>query len=102
LRPIAYPGIERIDFASDENITGLFGSIAAEVDDLVIADSSIITDYSDPVRQRRYWEVRGFARMSCGGTHPRTIGEVGRITLKRRNIGKGKERIEIALIGEPF
>jgi hypothetical protein len=27
-------------------------------------------------------------------------GEVGAVTLKRRNIGKGKERIEIALAGE--
>jgi Ser-tRNA(Ala) deacylase AlaX len=43
----------------------------------------------------RYWEVPGFARIPCGGTHLKRTGEVGNIMLKRKNIGKGKERIEV-------
>jgi len=35
--------------------------------------------------------------MACGGTHPRTTSEIGSIKLKRKNTGKGKERIEIWL-----
>ncbi len=31
---------------------------------------------------------------TIGGSHLKKTGEVGKITLKRRNIGKGKERIE--------
>jgi Ser-tRNA(Ala) deacylase AlaX len=30
-----------------------------------------------------------------GGTHLRKTGEIGEIELKRKNVGKGKERIEI-------
>jgi alanyl-tRNA synthetase len=33
----------------------------------------------------------------CGGTHIKKTGEIGAIALKRNNIGKGKERIEILL-----
>jgi Ser-tRNA(Ala) deacylase AlaX len=36
--------------------------------------------------------------MACGGTHPRSTAEVGALRLKRKNIGKGKERIEISLL----
>jgi alanyl-tRNA synthetase len=45
--------------------------------------------------ERRYWDVPGFARVACAGTHPRTTGEVGAIVLTRKNPGKGLERIEI-------
>ena len=47
--------------------------------------------------ERRYWKIREFARVPCGGTHLRRTGEVGALALKRKNIGKGKERIEITL-----
>ncbi|WP_346778797.1 alanine-tRNA synthetase second additional domain-containing protein [Burkholderia sp. Ac-20344] len=47
--------------------------------------------------QRRFWTVDGFATMACGGTHPASTGEIGMLTLKRRNTGKGKERIEVRL-----
>jgi Ser-tRNA(Ala) deacylase AlaX len=33
----------------------------------------------------------------CGGTHLRNTSEVGAVALRRDNIGKGKERIEIRL-----
>ncbi|HOG04600.1 MAG TPA: alanyl-tRNA editing protein, partial [Accumulibacter sp.] len=38
-----------------------------------------------------------FARVPCGGTHVRRTGEIGSIRLKRNNIGRGKERVEILL-----
>lgn len=37
--------------------------------------------------------------MGCGGTHPRRTGEIGGIALKRKNQGKGVERVEIILPG---
>ncbi|HLT78007.1 MAG TPA: hypothetical protein VKZ87_11510 [Ferrovibrio sp.] len=43
--------------------------------------------------------MRDFAAVPCGGTHLRRTGEIGAIRLKRVNIGKGKERVEIALAG---
>jgi len=47
----------------------------------------------------RYWEIENFSKVACGGTHIKKTGEIGQITLKRNNIGKGKERIEIVLRG---
>lgn len=91
------PGKARVDFALDGNIAELFPRIESAVRDLVCADLPIITAFSDEATQRRYWEVRGFARMPCGGTHPRATSEVGALKLRRRNTGRGKERIEITL-----
>jgi alanyl-tRNA synthetase len=66
--------------------------------EIVSADPSIRRKFSDRKTEQRYWEVEGFTRVSCGGTHPRRTGEVGQIALRRNNIGKGKERIEITLV----
>jgi alanyl-tRNA synthetase len=88
----------RIDFARDSNIAELFPAIEAKIADLLAQDTAIITAFSDEAQQRRYWDVAGFARMACGGTHPHRVGEVGALLLKRKNQGKGKERIEITLL----
>jgi Ser-tRNA(Ala) deacylase AlaX len=102
------PGIERIgahisadkarvDFASEESLGGLLPQLEREAAALIEADRPIVTAFSDEANERRYWEVEGFASMGCGGTHPRSTGEVGPLRLKRKNTGKGKERIEITL-----
>ncbi len=64
---------------------------------MIAEDREIVSAYSDEEAEQRYWEVPGFARVACGGTHLKRTGEVGAITLKRDNIGRGKERIEIYL-----
>lgn len=102
------PGIERIgahiaedksriDFARDGSIAEFFPELQREAAALVDAASPIVTAFEDEPNQRRFWKVDGFAQMACGGTHPRTTAEIGEIKLKRKNIGKGKERIEITL-----
>lgn len=88
----------RIDFALPEPITPHLPAIAAKVQSLIDADSAIISAFADEASQRRYWEVPGYCRVPCGGTHLARTGEVGRIALKRKNIGKGKERVEITLL----
>lgn len=90
----------RIDFALDQAITALLPAIAAEAQRLIDADLPIASAFSDEAAERRYWELPGFARVPCGGTHLKRSGEVGRIALKRRNLGKGKERVEIYLLDE--
>ncbi|MFJ2989235.1 alanyl-tRNA editing protein [Collimonas sp. NPDC087041] len=103
------PGIERIgahisadkarvDFAHEGSIATLFPQIEQEAAALSQADLPIVTAFTDEAAQRRYWEVAGFARMACGGTHPRSTAEIGLLKLKRKNTGKGKERIEISLV----
>lgn len=106
------PGIERlgahisadkarIDFASETSLATLFPVLEQEAARLIEEDRPILTAFSDQSTERRYWAVEGFAQMACGGTHPRSTGEIGRLILKRKNTGKGKERIEILLPEAP-
>ena len=88
----------RIDFALPQPITPHLGAIAAKVQALIDADSPIVSAFSDAASERRYWEVPGYCRVPCGGTHLQRTAEVGRIALKRKNVGKGKERVEITLL----
>lgn len=88
----------RIDFLFTQNIAHLFPRINQQVSELVEQNQAIISSFSDEAQQRRYWEVEGFARVPCGGTHLKSTAEVGEISLKRKNIGKQKERIEIYLL----
>lgn len=88
----------RIDFAYPEPVTPLLPEIAAEANAVVTANLEIESTYSDEAAQRRFWKIEGFASVPCGGTHLKRTGEVGAIALKRRNVGKGKERIEILLV----
>lgn len=87
----------RIDFAWPQPLTPLLPELGAQVEALVAADRPIVSAFSDVAAERRYWEVEGIARVPCGGTHLKRTGEVGRLALKRRNVGKGKERIDILL-----
>lgn len=65
---------------------------------LIEENHAIISEFSDIENERRYWLIDGFAQVACGGTHLKNTSEVGKIKLKRNNIGKGKERIEIYLL----
>lgn len=85
----------RIDFFWHENISNLFPLLLQKATELIDKNLPIKSDYSDLANQRRYWEIDGFAQVPCGGTHLKCTGEVGQLSLKRKNIGKGKERIEI-------
>ena len=87
----------RVDFALSENISRLLPVLQEKAEGLIEENHEIISAFSNEESQRRTWEVKGFAKVPCGGTHLRRTGEVGNMILKRKNIGKGKERIEIYL-----
>ncbi len=91
------PEKARLDFAWEGRISDAFEPLMERAGMIIEADLPIVSAYSDREREQRFWEIDGFARVSCGGTHLRRTGEVGAIRLKRDNIGKGKERIEIRL-----
>jgi Ser-tRNA(Ala) deacylase AlaX len=105
----ALPGVERIgahiaqekariDFVWPNSIAPLLPDIAEKVRSIVEADLPIRSEWSDRGAGRRFWEVDGVARVPCGGTHLRRTGEVGRLALKRKNVGQHKERVEIRLL----
>ncbi len=85
----------RIDFVWRESIADAFPLISEKAKALIDADLPITSAFSDIIEERRYWEIEGFGKVDCGGTHLKSTGEVGALTLRRKNIGKNKERIEI-------
>ncbi len=87
----------RIDFRWDENIAKALPRLEQEAMRIIKENQPILSDFEDEGNERRYWKIKGLSPVPCGGTHLLTTGEVGAIALKRKNIGKGKERIEITL-----
>lgn len=90
----------RIDFFYGKNISSVLESLLAEYNEIIAKNAPIKTGFSDVENQRRYWEIEGFSKVPCGGTHVKSTAEVGYVALKRINIGGGKERIEIRLIDD--
>jgi Ser-tRNA(Ala) deacylase AlaX len=88
----------RIDFRLPGTMAEILPEIAEEARKIVEADLAIESAFEDRKDERRCWSIEGFAKVPCGGTHPRRTGEVGGIVLKREHLGKGKERIEITLV----
>ncbi|MEZ4606462.1 MAG: alanyl-tRNA editing protein [Deinococcales bacterium] len=87
----------RIDFSFDQNLGPYLATFQAEAFKLSQENLPILSAFSDEVTERRYWQIEGFAKVACGGTHLKRTSEVGALKLKRKNVGKAKERIEISL-----
>lgn len=85
----------RIDFEWNQNISPFILSLQHDAQNIINTNQKIISAFSDELNERRYWKINEFAEVPCGGTHLRTVGEIGKIRLKRVNPGKGRERIEI-------
>jgi Ser-tRNA(Ala) deacylase AlaX len=84
----------RIDFLYGQSISGIFEEILVAYNEIIKQDKVIKTGFSDVENQRRFWEIVGFSKVPCGGTHVKSTDEVGFVTLKRKNIGASKERID--------
>ncbi len=106
-----FPGIEksgahisdrkaRLDFMMGTSIAPHLDEIGGKVNQLIAADLAITSAFEDETAEKRFWEIEDFARVPCGGTHLKRTAEIGPVLLKRNNIGKGKERIEISLSGD--
>ncbi|MCX6776636.1 MAG: alanyl-tRNA editing protein [Candidatus Micrarchaeota archaeon] len=65
----------------------------------LIGSGGEIRTWSDESKPNyRYWEIDGFPKMPCGGTHPKRLEEIGEIVVQRgKKPGAGKERVEILL-----
>lgn len=91
------PEKSRIDFFWPESISKLLPELTEEANNFIKSNHKIITGFDDIDHERRYWLIEGFSKVPCGGTHVRSTGEIGPLRLKRVNLGKGKERVEIYL-----
>jgi alanyl-tRNA synthetase len=86
----------RLDLVYDQVIDGerrglLKEKFAAVVDE----DRPITIWWEGPTR---LVQIREYEAMPCGGLHTKSTNEIGYVTkLKRKNVGKGKERLEVFL-----
>lgn len=90
---------DRLDFAFEKRLEPeKLREVEDKVNEILSKNLEIKTSSDSKESNIRYWEVKGFPRMPCGGTHPRNTSEIGKVKLKRKNPGAGLERIETYLI----
>lgn len=84
----------RLDFIYHNAITDKINEIEEQSNKIIKQEKEIRTFQDNHGFQ--HWFCNNWD-MLCGGTHVKNTKEIGSIMLKRKNIGKGKERIEIKL-----
>lgn len=88
----------RVDFEWHGNISDVFPLLQRKIEEIIDSNAPILSRFSDEEQEIRYWEIDGFGKVPCGGTHIKNTGEMGTILLKRgKRLGANKERIEIYL-----
>lgn len=85
----------RIDFKWNQNMSSSLEELEQKAQEIVDSNQTVISDFSDKLTERRYWKIKELSQVPCGGTHIKNTAEIGSIRLKRANLGKGKERIQI-------
>jgi Ser-tRNA(Ala) deacylase AlaX len=89
----------RVDFEWEGNISETFPLLEEKIQEIIDLNATIVSNFSDEIKEIRYWEIADFAKVPCGGTHIKNTGEVGTVLLKRgKRLGANKERIEIYII----
>lgn len=89
------PDKARVDFVWEGSIVPILPEVSARLNQIIEENRPITSAFENETEERRYWKIEGLAKVPCSGTHPRKTGELGKMRLKRKNIGKGQERIEI-------
>lgn len=87
----------RIDFALSENVENYFPMLVSEFKAIIDSNLPIETGYINRENRQRYWRIKGLATIPCGGTHVKSVSEVGYVNLRRKRANKGIERIYITL-----
>ena len=89
-------GKSRLDYEYPESIKPQLPELEEKVNEFFSLDTPIRT-FPDEKNPGKWWWECGDWKIPCGGTHVSSAREIGPVKLKRRNIGAGKERIEITL-----
>jgi len=91
---------DRSDYLFEETLDKeKLRKVEERVNEIISKNYEIKTWGDNKNQDHRYWKIELFEIMSCGGTHVKNTKEIGETSLKRgKKPGKGKERIEIALM----
>lgn len=88
---------DRADYSYDGRLPAEELKMVEEETNRYLAECHEIEILSDPDRPGiRIWKS-GPIEMLCGGTHVRNTGEIGAVRLKRKNPGRGVERVETSI-----
>jgi len=93
------PEKARMDFLYEKPLNDVLPQLETRMNTFISGDHQITMKNDEEKPDLRWW-MCGEWKMPCGGTHVTSTNEIGSIKLKRVNIGKGKERIEIRLLEE--
>lgn len=89
---------DRADYAYEGRLPAEDLKRVEEKTNVFLAEGNPIEILSDPERPGiRIWKC-GEIEMPCGGTHVRSTLEIGSVRLKRKNPGRGVERVETSLV----
>lgn len=87
----------RVDFNWPQSLAAEIPFLKGKLKKIIDLNLPIISAYADKENEKRYWEIKDFSKVPCGGTHLKNTKEIGGVELKRINLGKNKERIEIKI-----
>lgn len=83
----------RLDFSLAERFnTDEINYINEKLHEISKKDVPILTYHHDEENEAWYWKCQEFI-CPCGGTHVQNTNQVGNISVRRKNIGKNKERL---------
>ncbi len=86
----------RLDYLFEGSISEHLTEIEVKVNDFISDSNEVVIKNDDEKPELRWW-ICGEMKMLCGGTHVKNTKEICKVKLKRKNIGSGKERIEVTL-----
>jgi alanyl-tRNA synthetase len=86
----------RLDLVYDEVIDQDKRAQLREAFDRVVGEDRPLSVWWEG--SNRLVQIEGYEQMPCGGLHIKSTKEIGHLSkLKRKNVGKGKERVEVFL-----
>ena len=92
----------RFDFLMNKSCSDMLPELENEANTLINRNLSVYRGPSKQDSDRWEWQALDeegkkidYLYCPCGGTHAAKLGEIGHVKLKRKNIGGGKERIEV-------
>ena len=90
-------GVERarLDFEFFEPVD--VSPLEDAINDIVRKDLLIERHWSGCGNDRGIWRIEGHEDIPCGGTHPKSTGEVGTVSCKVKRKGKQGQRIYVSL-----